>query len=280
MKLEAGQVAVVTGGASGIGFAMAESFAQRGLDIVLADIDAEPLARAVSNIESSGVSAIGVVTDVRKPEQLDALAAKTLERFGRVDIICNNAGVASPMKPIWEIDERDWEWVLSVNLRGVISGMRAFVPHLVAQGSGHVVNTASMAGIAIIPTLGPYTAAKHAVVALSEVLSAELATAAPGVGVTVVCPGMIESNLSDAERNRPAELATGAPIAPGATSEQGAMRQGATPPKESTSSQILPASVVGEAVVAAVEANTLHIAPNGSLPLVQRRVDRLIADLS
>ena len=273
MELQRGQVAVVTGGARGIGLAMAIAFADRGLDIVVADVDDDPLAAAVKYFEGRRVSALAVHTDVRDAAQVEALAAATLDRFGRLDVICNNAGVVSPMRPIWEVDLRDWEWVLSVNLLGVIHGIRAFVPHLVAQGTGHVVNTASMAGIALIPNLGPYTAAKAGVVALSEMLSIELAGVAPGVGVTVVCPGMIESNLGAAERNRPAEFATGsAATAPAA----GAPRTA----RSVTSAEVLPASAVGEAVVAAIEANILHIAPNGSLLPVRRRIDRLLADLT
>jgi NAD(P)-dependent dehydrogenase (short-subunit alcohol dehydrogenase family) len=273
MELQRGQVAVITGGASGIGLAMATSFAARGLDVVVADVDAEPMAAAVELLEGRGVSAMGMHTDVREASHLDALAAATLERFGRVDVICNNAGVVSPMKPIWEVDLRDWEWVLAVNLLGVIHGMRSFVPHLIAQGSGHVVNTASMAGIAVIPSLGPYSAAKFGVVGLSEMLAVELVDVAPAVGVTVVCPGMIESNLGAAERNRPSVLASGQdsadPDPQPAPSVTSVPRAG-----------VLPAVAVGEAVVAAIEANVLHIAPNGSLPLVRRRIDRLLADLS
>src|SRR5205823_3735703 len=136
--LETGQVSVVTGAASGLGLALAQSFAARGLDVVLSDVETGSLADAVATIEAMGASAIGVGTDVRFAAQVGALAVATLGRFGRVDIVCNNAGVSSLPAPMWEVEHNDWEWVLSMNLWGVINGIRAFVPRLVAQNSGHV----------------------------------------------------------------------------------------------------------------------------------------------
>jgi NAD(P)-dependent dehydrogenase (short-subunit alcohol dehydrogenase family) len=211
MKLEAGQVAVVTGGASGLGLALAHEFAARGLSVVLADVERGALDDAVVAVEKSGVPVLGVPTDVRHAEEVDALAAATLERFGRVDVVCNNAGVATMSGPTWEVPLEDWRWVLEVNLDGVVNGIRSFVPHLVAQNAGHVVNTASMAGISAGPGMAPYLASKHAVFAVSEGLTAELAEAAPGVRVTVVCPGTMGTNIATAERNRPAEHQREAP---------------------------------------------------------------------
>jgi NAD(P)-dependent dehydrogenase (short-subunit alcohol dehydrogenase family) len=266
MHLEAGQVAVVTGGASGIGWALADAFAQRDLAVVLCDVEKSALDTAVQRLEQRGVGALGLTVDVGDPEQMDDAAAQTLDRFGRVDVICNNAGVAAQMNAMWEFEYSDWQWVMDVNLWGVIHGIRSFVPHLVAQGSGHVLNTASMAGIATVPFLGPYTAAKHAVVGLSEALSAELMQRAPGVGVTVMCPGLVATRLADAARNRPGTLGTPSAPAPDV-------------PSPTMASGIDPASVARDAMEA-IEANRLHIAPGpGNRRMVAQRVEQLMANL-
>jgi NAD(P)-dependent dehydrogenase (short-subunit alcohol dehydrogenase family) len=274
MRLERGQVAVVTGAASGLGLGLAEAFAARGLDVVLADVEATALDAAVTALEDKGAAAIGVRTDVRFAEQVDALAAATLERFGRVDVICNNAGVSTFSGPTWEVPLTDWDWLLGVNLHGVIHGIRAFVPHLVRQGSGHVVNTASMAGISVGPTHAPYLASKHAVVALTEGLAAELAIAAPGVGATVVCPGAIATNIITAERNRPADLQrTATPVDPRELGEFMAWAAAMT------TGPRMPPSEAAEIVLADLEANALHSLPNGSAVAARAWIDRLLVDL-
>jgi NADP-dependent 3-hydroxy acid dehydrogenase YdfG len=253
---------------------LAESFAQRGLDVVLADVEADPLRQATSAIEALGVATLAVRTDVRVATDLEALADATLERFGRVDLVCNNAGVSSMPTPSWELSASDWEWVLSVNLNGVINGIRAFVPHLVAQNAGHVVNTASMAGISAAPWLGPYLASKHAVVALSEGLALELGQVAPDVGVTVVCPGLVATNIVGSDRNRPDDL-------PASAHEIGENEVMDLIGWSSTiSGPEMTAAEAAVIVVAAVEANVLHVAPNGSIKGVHARVDRLLADLT
>jgi NAD(P)-dependent dehydrogenase (short-subunit alcohol dehydrogenase family) len=275
MKLEGGQVAVITGAASGIGFGIAEALAQRGLDIVAADVQPDALADAVTRLESSGVSALGVPTDVRDRSAVDALASAALDRFGRVDVVCNNAGVISPPAPMWEVPQSDWDWVLTVNLGGVINGISAFVPHLVHQGSGHVVNTASMAGISVAPYQGPYTASKHAVVALSEALALELAEAAPGVGVTVVCPGLIATNIGSAERNRPRELAsTPRELSDAQRSVWMSHFAGLT------SFEPMSPQEAGEIVATAIERDTLHVAPNALTRGVKDWTDSLLRDLA
>jgi NAD(P)-dependent dehydrogenase (short-subunit alcohol dehydrogenase family) len=273
MKLEQGRVAVVTGAASGLGLALAEALAARRLDLVLSDVETGALADAVKAVGASGASVIGVPADVRSADQVEALAAATLDRFGRVDVVCNNAGVTSHPTPAWEVERNDWEWVLSVNLGGVINGIRAFVPHLIAQNSGHIVNTASMAGISVAPGLGPYLASKHAVVALSEGLAQELALAAPGVGVTVVCPGMVTTNIHAAERNRPVDL--GVADRRLGEAELSALIQWTT----SISGEDMPASAAAGIVVRAIESGLLHVAPNGLSAGVRAWTDRLLADL-
>jgi NAD(P)-dependent dehydrogenase (short-subunit alcohol dehydrogenase family) len=273
MKLERGQVAVVTGGASGLGLALARAFAARGLEVVLADVEVAALDAAVHEIAATGAGVIGVPTDVRSGSALEGLASATLNRFGRVDVVCNNAGVVSFPGPTWEAQPADWEWVLSVNLHGVINGVRAFVPHFVAQGSGHVVNTASMAGISAGPGMAPYLVSKHAVVALTEGLAAELALAAPGVRASVVCPGQVVTNIATSRRNQPEELAAEPPRM--SESEWAAFRSW----HESISHEGISADEAAEIVLEGVEDDQLHIAPNGSSVGVHAWLDRLLVDV-
>jgi NAD(P)-dependent dehydrogenase (short-subunit alcohol dehydrogenase family) len=210
MRLEAAQVAVITGGASGIGRALADAFGARGLAVVVADIEDDALDTARHELEAAGVSVLTRRTDVRDAGDVEALADDVLARFGRVDVVCNNAGVISSPAPAWEQTPEDWLWTVQVNLLGVANGIRSFVPHLIAAGRGHVVNTSSIAGLATIPGGGnaAYSATKHAVVGLSETLRLELGLVAPDVGVTVLCPGPVPTRIHDAERNRPADLVT------------------------------------------------------------------------
>ncbi len=199
------KVAVVTGAASGIGYALAERFAQEGMRVVLADIEKDALAAAEARLSQHDKRVLAVVTDVSKAESVEALAQKTLDAFGAVHIVCNNAGVGNPAVPIWENTLADWQWVLGVNLWGVVHGIRTFVPILLRQGEpGHVVNTASMAGLTSTARLGIYCASKHAVVAISETLHAELAAINSAVKVSVLCPSFVKTNIADSSRNRPA----------------------------------------------------------------------------
>jgi NAD(P)-dependent dehydrogenase (short-subunit alcohol dehydrogenase family) len=268
MRLEAGQVAVVTGGASGLGLAMAQELAARGLSVVLGDVERGPLDDAVIAVEKSGVPVLGVPTDVRFADQVDALAAATIERFGRVDVICNNAGVATMSGPTWEVPLEDWRWVMEVNLSGVVHGIRSFVPHLVAQNAGHVVNTASMAGVSAGPGMAPYLASKHAVVALSEGLAAELADAAPGVRVTVVCPGSMATN------NRPAELnRVGPEVDPLSVAPFMAWINSITQP------ELMAPADAAAIVVAAIEADAPRAFPNGSGVGARAWMEPVLADL-
>jgi NAD(P)-dependent dehydrogenase (short-subunit alcohol dehydrogenase family) len=203
----AGRVAVITGGASGIGLAMAKRFAGEGMRIVLADIERPVLALAGEELTAAGFDVLTVPTDVSLAEEVEALAATTLEHFGDVHLVCNNAGVGSRGLPIAELPLADFTWVVAVNLFGVIHGIRAFLPHLRAKGVGHIVNTASMSGLYHLPRMGPYNASKAAVVALSETLRFELDADGSGVGVSVLCPSWVRTNISASDRNRPERFA-------------------------------------------------------------------------
>lgn len=195
MKSLEGKVAVVTGASSGIGFGIAKELAQQGVSVVLASQNAERLARAEAELASSGADLLAVPTDVEKKEEVERLAERTLERFGGVHILVNNAGVYAPGY-LWEIREEDWEWVLGVNLWGTIHGLRAFVPHLLEQEEAHVVNVSSAAGLMTTPCHSPYTATKHAIVGISKGLRAEFAMKQANIGVTLVCPGGVATNIN------------------------------------------------------------------------------------
>lgn len=204
MQLEQGQTAVVTGASSGIGAALAHRFADAGMNVVLADVDEAGLAAVAAEIATKGVEALVVRTDVSQAEEVTALADAAIEAFGRVHVVCNNAGVA-PMADPWMGPLSAWEWVIGVNLWGVVHGVRAFLPHLVLGGGGHLVNTASIAGL--FPGFDPiYDATKHAVVGLSEGLYNQLRAAELPVGVSVLCPGWVNTGIADSDRNWPDRL--------------------------------------------------------------------------
>jgi NAD(P)-dependent dehydrogenase (short-subunit alcohol dehydrogenase family) len=204
MEITNGMVAVVTGGGSGIGLAMAHSFAQHGCAVVLADVQVDALESAAAAVAEHGGETLAVRTDVSSAEQVAELAQSTIDRFGRVDIVCNNAGVAGG-GDAWFGPIEGWEWVVGVNMWGVVHGVRAFLPHLVAGGGGHIVNTASMAGL--YAGLSPvYDATKHAVVAMTESLYTSMQAAGVGVGVSCLCPGWVRTGIIDADRNWPSEL--------------------------------------------------------------------------
>ena len=198
-----GKVAVITGGASGIGRAMAERFAEEGMKIVLADVEMEALHKAEAEMQAEGAEVLAVRCDVSKAHDVKALAQAAVERFDSVHILCNNAGVGMTGNA-WEIDLEDWEWVMGVNLWGVIYGIHYFVPIMLENGGPcHIVNTSSMAGLTSGVNMSPYFVTKHGVVALSENLHKELETQEANVSVSVLCPGWVDTKIHESDRNRP-----------------------------------------------------------------------------
>ncbi|WP_419864063.1 SDR family NAD(P)-dependent oxidoreductase [Candidatus Poriferisodalis sp.] len=206
METMTGRVAVVTGAASGIGKALALGFAGEGANVVLADIEEEPLRAAEAEVAGHGVEALGVITDVTDADSVGALAQATIDRFGAVHMVCNNAGVGGGGL-IRNQQLVDWKWVVDVCLWGVIHGVHHFLPHLIEAEESHIMSTASVAGLMSVPGLGPYNAAKYGVVAIMETLYLEMQRDRNAdVGVSVLCPGVVRTNIATAQRNRPEEL--------------------------------------------------------------------------
>ena len=206
MKEFTGKVAVITGGASGIGRAIAERCVKEGVKVVLADVEEGALAGAETELKSAGGTVLAVRTDVSKRSDVEQLARKAFDSFGQVHLLFNNAGVAAGGAP-WEATWNDWEWVMGVNLWGVIHGVKVFTPLMLAQNTEcHIVNTASTAGLVAGGGSATYGVTKHAVVALSESLYMSLQQRKALVKVSVLCPGIVKTNIGDVERNRPAEL--------------------------------------------------------------------------
>src|ERR1700760_4694925 len=208
MKDFAGKAAFITGGAGGIGLAMARALGQRGMKVAIADVEAETCAIAAETLRRENIEAIGIACDVSDREALADAARRTFAKFGKVHILCNNAGV-SRAGPVETVAASDWDWVIGVNLKGLIHGLQLFLPHMKAHGEdGHIVNTASINGVAGVALAGPYSATKFAVVGMSEVLAAELKDTP--IGVSVLCPSWVKTRMLDNGRNRPAHY--GGPI--------------------------------------------------------------------
>lgn len=201
------RVAVVTGAGSGIGRAMAEKFAAEGMKVVLADVQEDALAAVEGDLRGRDARVVAVRTDVSRGDQVEALARQALDAFGAVHIVCNNAGVSGGGGPVWTATEADWRWVLGVNLWGVIHGIRVFVPIMLERGEeGHIVNTASVLGLTSGPGGAPYGVSKHGVVRITEGLHYDLLAAGSKLRTSVLCPGLIATQIVTSGRNRPAEL--------------------------------------------------------------------------
>jgi NAD(P)-dependent dehydrogenase (short-subunit alcohol dehydrogenase family) len=223
--------------------------------VVLADVQADALRRTTAEFEQSGYQVLGVQTDVSKGAEVEALADKAFRAFGGVHVLCNNAGVA-PGGTLWEQSEKDWEWVLGVNVWGVIHGVRVFVPRMIEQKTDcHIVNTASVAGLLSPPGMGSYCVSKHAVVTLSECLYQDLRAASARVGVSVLCPAYVPTAISDSERNRPALLRDDRK-----RSEADVARE--TQLRHAVQSGRITAEQVADTVFAAIEAERFYILPH------------------
>jgi NAD(P)-dependent dehydrogenase (short-subunit alcohol dehydrogenase family) len=259
------RVAVVTGGASGIGRALVDVFAREGMRVVVADVDDTGLAEAVASVEARGGRALAVRTDVSDPAQVRQLAERARATFGGVHVLCNNAGVVVH-GGLERASHRDWQWVLGVNLWGVIHGVEAFVPGMIASGEpGHVVNTASMAGLVATRGLGVYNTSKYAVVGLSETLAKDLAPYR--IGVSVLCPMGVATRIRAAARNRPLALRND--------------KEAVGEPVELMGGTLAPAAVA-EMVLGAIRENRLYVITHaeGLEPLRRRfaRMERAILE--
>lgn len=252
MREFSGKVAVVTGAASGIGRALAERCVQEGMRVVLADIEEGALRRTEAELRSLGAEVLAVRIDVSKAGDVEMLAQRTLEHFGKVHLLFNNAGVLTSLfANVWESSVADWQWMLGVNLWGAIHGVRVFVPLMLAQGEeGHIVNTASVAGL--IPGFSVYGVTKHAVVALSEALESQLGERTKQIGVSVLCPGFVNTKILEAARNRPRELQDAAEMSDADVEAESP----ATP--QSFEMGMAPA-VVAQQVFAAIQEKRLYI---------------------
>ncbi len=200
-----GRVAVITGAGSGIGRGLARHAAGEGMRVVLADVEVPALEDAVAEVRHLGADAVGVRTDVSRAEDVEALATATFDRFGRADLVCNNAGVFQA-GVVWQRTPEDWAWVMGVNVWGILHGIRAFVPRMLEQGGdGHIVNTASMAGLISVAYSGPYVVSKFAAAALTECLAHDLRAQGSPIGVSCLVPGLVDTRIADSTRNRPDE---------------------------------------------------------------------------
>ena len=259
-----GKVAVITGAASGIGLETARRLGDAGCRLVLADVEVTALERAAGEL-GEVTEVLPTVTDVADLSSVEALADATYEHFGRADVVFNNAGVAVG-GPVTEMTHDDWRWIIDVDLWGPVHGVEAFLPRMVAAGEGgHLVFTASFAGLVPNVGLGPYCVAKYGVVALAEVLYRELR--ADGIGVSVLCPMRVETNIGSSERNRPQEF--GGPEASPPVPDQAEANQ-------DLAGRVLPVSLVAEHVVAAIGTDRLYIVPHGeSRAMIRRRFERI-----
>lgn len=270
MKEFKGKVAVITGGASGIGRAIADRCVQEGMHVVLADVEEGSLATAERELKASGANVLAVKTDVSKRAEVERLARQSFDTFGQVHLLFNNAGVAAGAVP-WEATWNDWEWVMGVNLWGVIHGVKVFTPLMLAQNTEcHIVNTSSAAGLIVGSGSAPYAVTKHAVVALSESMFLALEQKKSQVKVSVLCPGVVRTNIFNVERNRPPELRNEpVPLSPEMQAGQAAFR--------AVMERGMPPARVADAVFDAIQNEQFYIFSHPEwMELVQLRMEKLI----
>jgi NAD(P)-dependent dehydrogenase (short-subunit alcohol dehydrogenase family) len=271
------RVAVVTGAGSGIGRALAEQFAAEGMKVVLADVQDDALVAVEAELRRRDTPVLAVRTDVRHGAAVEALAEAAFDTFGAVDVLCNNAGVAGGGgRRTWEASENDWRWTLDVNLWGVIHGVRAFVPRMLAQGTdGAVVNTASVLGLSSGPGGGPYGVSKHGVVRLSEGLHYDFVEVGAQLQAHVLCPGLINTEIVLSGRNRPDDLSDAADEA---ARQQAAERSRVT--RAYFAEHGMPPARVAEIVLDALRANRFYILthPDGIKQRVRTRMEDILAE--
>jgi NAD(P)-dependent dehydrogenase (short-subunit alcohol dehydrogenase family) len=268
MKELNGKIAAVTGAASGLGRSLALAFAAVVMDLALADVDEVNLSSVQDEVLAKGVRAITLKVDVSNAQQIEIFRDQTLTRLGGVHVVCNNAGV-SPLGAVWENSTADWQWILGVNLWGVVHGVRAFAPHLIAQDEGHIVNTASVSGLISPPGSGAYNVTKHAVVALSESLHHDLRERNSKVGVSVLCPAYVPTGIVDSERSRPKELAAST------KSEQTLAREAML--RKAVKSGKVSADQVAQAVVAAIKDERFYILTHPKIKgAIQARMEDIL----
>jgi NAD(P)-dependent dehydrogenase (short-subunit alcohol dehydrogenase family) len=266
------KVAVITGAASGIGYGIAERCAREGMKIVLADVETGPLTKAERDIKDLGTETLAVPTDVSKAGDVEALAKRTLDAFGAVHLLFNNAGVG-PGWTAWGSSLADWQWILGVNLWGVIYGVHFFVPIMLKQDTEcHIVNTASVGGLLALAGTAPYAVSKHGVVALSETLYRELAQRGYKVGVSVLCPGLIKTNIVECNRNRPRELQN--KPGEGMDTPDPGIRASTQRTKQGVEKG-MPPQQLAEVVFNAIRENKFYVLPNADLfrPMIRARLE-------
>jgi NAD(P)-dependent dehydrogenase (short-subunit alcohol dehydrogenase family) len=272
MKELAGKVAVITGAGSGFGREFARIGAREGMKLVLADVQQDALDGAVEEMRGAGAEALGVIADVSSAADVERLAARAWERFGAVHLLFNNAGVAGGGGFAWESSLKDWQWILGVNVMGVVHGIRAFVPRMLKQDCEcHVVNTASAAGLVSAPLMSAYNVSKHAVVTLSETFFHDLRVANAKVGVSVLCPAFVPTNIRSSERNRPPQLSDDTPPTP----SQVAARERS---EKAVSSGRLSAAEVASMTFEAVRENRFYVITHPKmLASVELRMQDILA---
>jgi len=267
------KVAVVTGAASGIGRGMAEKFAAEGMKVVLADVEEEPLEAVAAELRGRDARVLAIRADVSDGAQVEALARRAFDEFGAVHILCNNAGVGGGGARIWDLTEKDWQWTLGVNLWGVIHGIRAFVPRMIAQDAeGHIVNTASVFGL-YAAGAAPYGVSKFGVVRLTEGLYYDLKETGSKLGCSVLCPGMIATRITESARNRPEEMRN--------TVDEATRRELEQRMKQATAmfqQHGMPPSQVGEIVFDAITRDRFYILthPEGVKGRVRVRLEDIL----
>ena len=271
MKTFKDKVAVVTGAAGGIGRALVQAFTAQDMQVVMAGINAERLTCAADEFRKKGSDVFVIETDVSRADQVAALAEKTIARYGAVHLLCNNAGVSYNSRSSWETPLAGWEWVLGVNLMGVVHGIHAFLPRMLEQeGAAHIINTASTSGLVMNSYAVPYGVSKHAVVALSESLHLELESCKANVGVSVLCPGPVDTEIVDSSyRNLPREV-----LPPGRSDEASLLeeayrhylRQGLSP------------DVVADQVLSAVKEKRFYILTHDYREAIETRMHNLLEE--